>query len=234
MQHKTDMMICCSFGGKAGNFGMKVHNEAAAYYGLDFLYKSFAVESIKDAMAAMRTLKFRGAAVTMPFKEAVRNFIDEETKETRAIGACNTVLLEPVFTNEAYTKAWNLEQKYKLVGHNTDWIAAYKLLSDPKYRLKERKSLIILGNGGYAKAVAYAAQQVEPSVEMITLKRDTWGLIPMLNNNLIFNCTPVENIPVHPSNDFIDCVVGTETGNWLALEQAKEQFFLYTGRAYPF
>lgn len=209
MIHTTDMMICCSFAKKAGNFGMGFHNAAAEKLGLDFLYKSFAVDDIGKAIAAMRTLKFRGAAVSMPYKIEVLKHVDRITESVQSIGASNTIV------NDG-----------SLVAYNTDWLAAQKMLDITRARTG-LKELVILGNGGYAKAVAYAASTVLMPVTNIT--RCNWSSLNSIHEKIVFNCTPVEGVKVDSSNAFVDCVVGTETGNKLALWQAQVQFELFTG-----
>jgi len=214
MIHTTDMMICCSFSKRAGNFGMRFHNAAAQRLGLDFLHKSFSVDDIGKAMEAMRTLNLRGAAVSMPYKIEVLRHVDRVEESTQAIGASNSILNDGGL----------------LTAHNTDWIAARKILEITRSQSNLTK-LVILGDGGYAKAVWYAAKTLELPTTKIT--RHSWASIGELRNKIIFNCTPVEGLRVHESNAFIDCIVGTETGSQLSLWQAREQFFLWTGLEPP-
>lgn len=212
MRYTTDMMICCSFAKKAGNVGMALHNTAAQYYYLNFLYKSFSVDNIEDAIKAMRLLKFRGAGITMPFKVEIIKYLDIVTQEAQNINAVNTVL----------------NDNGKLVGYNTDWIAAIKMI---KREFGNKDAISILGNGGYARAVEYAINKLGHSYRIID--RKLWHTISEIKNQLVFNCTPVENIEVDASNVFIDCLTNTETGKELAIWQAKEQFKLYTGKEFP-
>ena len=51
----------------------------------------------------------------------------------------------------------------------------------------------------------------------------------MLNNKLIYNCTPIVN-NINDSNEYIDCLITTGTGKELAFIQASYQFKLYTGK----
>lgn len=210
MNHTTDMMICCSFAKKAGNFGMRFHNAAAEKLGLDFLYKSFAVDDIGKAIAAMRTLNFRGAAVSMPFKVEVLEHVNRFTESVQVIGAANTIVNEDG----------------SLIAYNTDWGAALKMLESTQAQTG-LKELVILGSGGYARAVAYAAETMLMSTTSIT--RQNWSSLNEVREKIIFNCTPVEGMIVDPSNVYVDCIVGTETGDRLALWQAQEQFELFTG-----
>ena len=91
--------------------------------------------------------------------------------------------------------------------------------------------LYILGNGGYANAVKTAAKSLDYNYKHID--RNNWQDIKSINNSIIYNCTPVENIEVNKSNTFIDCIVTTETGRRLASIQASYQFKLYTKISAP-
>ena len=86
----------------------------------------------------------------------------------------------------------------------------------------EIKSLTILGNGGFSKAVQYACYKLDISHNLIT--RNNWHKIPETTGT-IFNTTPVE---ISTDCDFIDGRPSTETGKELARLQAIEQYKLYT------
>ena len=113
-------------------------NTAFYYYGLNKVYKSFSVDNIQAAVDAVRVLDIKGFAVTMPYNVEVLSYLDDLSDEVFAIGACNTVL----------------NNKGRLSAYNTDVFAAQKMLS----RHDIQKPLFILGNGGYSKAVQYAAK----------------------------------------------------------------------------
>lgn len=213
MRHKNDMMVCGSFAKKAGNLGMAIHNAAAKYHHMDFIYKSFSVDDIKNAIQAMRTLKLRGAGITMPFKSEVIQYLDEVTEDAKNINAVNTVVNEDG----------------KLIGHNTDWQAASKMIEK---KIAKFNVVTILGKGGFAKAVQYAV--FKKSKFWQTIDRETWDKIPHIENSLVFNCTPVEGIKVHASSEFVDCITNTKTGRELAIDQAAIQFELYTGKSFPY
>ena len=201
--------IYCSFAKTAGNTGCQMMNTAFYYYGLNKIYKSFSVNNIEDAVKSVRTLNIKGFAITMPYKVEVLDYVDELSDDVKDIGAANTVI--------------NCDGH--LIAYNTDYLAAKELLIG----MLDIK-LHILGNGGYSKAVQSAARSLEIDYQIIT--RNNWDEINNIRDNVIYNCTPVENIEVDKSNVFIDCIVTTETGNKLANIQASHQFKLYTGIDY--
>jgi len=206
-----DTEIYCSFAKVAGNTGCQMMNSAFYYYGLNKIYKSFSVESIEQAVLAVKTLGIKGFAITMPYKKEVLDFVDE-IDDSASIGAANTVL-----NNNGILKAYN-----------TDYYAAFNTLQK-----HNQEDLYILGNGGYSTAVQAAAKSLSINYEIIT--RESWGKIPSLKNSVIYNCTPVESLDklIRKDNIFIDCLVTTKSGKELATIQASYQFKLYTGKQFP-
>ena len=207
-----DTEIYCSFAEKAGNTGCQMMNTAFFYYGLNKIYKSFSVNNIEEAVNSVRTLNIKGFAITMPYKVDVLKYVDEMDDSVKEIGASNTVL----------------NKNGKLSAYNTDSYAAmiYLELFDNK------KPLYIIGNGGYAKAVKWGAKQNNFNVENIT--RDNWDELFDIKNSVVYNCTPIDITDwIDKSNDFINCLVTTQTGFDLASLQASKQFELYTGLEFP-
>ena len=187
-------------------------NTAFFYYGLNKIYKSFSVNNIEEAVNSVRTLNIKGFAITMPYKVDVLKYVDEMDDSVKEIGASNTVL----------------NKNGKLSAYNTDSYAAmiYLELFDNK------KPLYIIGNGGYAKAVKWGAKQNNFNVENIT--RDNWDELFDIKNSVVYNCTPIDITDwIDKSNDFINCLVTTQTGFDLASMQASKQFELYTGLEFP-
>mgnify|MGYP003116554474 CR=1 FL=1 len=205
-----DTEIYCSFAEKAGNTGCQMMNTAFHYYGLNKIYKSFSVKNIEDAVQAVKTLGIKGFAITMPFKTKVVPWCSDWTDNVTSIGAANTVINE----------------NGRLIAHNTDYLAAKTILDE-----FVGKDLYILGGGGYAAAVHVAARDLGYTPNIIN--RKNWNTIKEIKDSIIYNCTPVENIEVDKSNEFIDCIVTTETGKRLATIQASHQFKLYTGLEFP-
>jgi shikimate dehydrogenase len=205
-----DTSIYGSFAKKAGNKGCILFNNAFEFYGINAIYKSFSVNDIMLAVEAARALDIKGFAVTMPYKIDVLKYVDSHSEEVDEIGAANTVT-----NKDGHLKA-----------HNTDYLAAKTiLLETPK------KPLYILGDGGYSKAVQYAAKSI--GLEYKIIKRSNWEDIGNVVDSTVYNCTPEESIKVSYSNNFIDCLVNSDTGRRLGKIQAGHQFELYTGNPPP-
>ena len=212
-----DTEIYCSFAKNAGNTGCQMMNSAFYYYSLNKIYKSFSVDNIEDAVNAVKTLNIKGFAITMPYKKEILEFVDDVDINVSEIGAANTVI----------------NKSKQLKAYNTDYLAALDYLSYYSNKsYKDWDNFFILGNGGYAAAVKAAANKL--NMEFINITRDNWSLLNDIKNNLVYNCTPLENIQLDLSNIFIDCIVTTNTGRKLATMQASHQFKLYTGLKFPY
>ena len=74
-----------------------MHNAAYAALGLDWAYVPLPVapERVGDAVRGLVALGFAGANVTVPHKQAVIPYLDELTPVARAIGAVNTIVVQP-------------------------------------------------------------------------------------------------------------------------------------------
>ena len=127
----------------------KIHTAALKACGLKGDYSLFPIaphdkQGLKDMLARVRTGEITGLNVTIPHKQNVIELMDELTPTAKTIGAVNTIYL----------------RNGNLVGDNTD---APGFLSDLKRvmfssqsSIENRKSAIVLGAGGSARAVVYA------------------------------------------------------------------------------
>ena len=207
-----DTEIYCSFAKTAGNTGCRMMNTAFYYYGLNKIYKSFSVVSIEDAIISAKTLNIKGFAITMPYKVEVLKYVSDVSPAVAVIEAANTIL-----NNNGHLRAYN-----------TDAHAALTFLG----RYNKQKKLYIVGGGGYYRAVKWAALSHGFDIEQIT--RDNWSDIKNIKFSIIYNCTPVNIEPmIDKSNEFINCLVESETGEKLAALQASKQFELYTNLEWP-
>ena len=117
-----------------------MQNIAFQSLNLDGVFLAFRVESksLKSVLDGIRNLDIPGFNVTIPHKVAVMQYLDEVDANAKAIGAVNTVV----------------NRRGKLVGYNTDGVAAFTVLkeisSDPT-----GKKIVLLGAGGAAKALAF-------------------------------------------------------------------------------
>jgi shikimate dehydrogenase len=112
------------------------------HHGLDVRYERWETPEAELAAAVdrLRTASVLGANVTIPCKEKIMPLLDELSDTAARIGAVNTVV----------------NRSGRLMGFNTDaegFVSA--LLEEAKYRLRNRKA-VVLGAGGVARAVVFA------------------------------------------------------------------------------
>ncbi|WP_353197718.1 shikimate dehydrogenase [Parapedobacter defluvii] len=130
-----------------------------------------------------------GVNVTIPYKVAVMDYLDQLAPEASAIGAVNCIRIERPDKGETF-----------LTGYNTDvygFTESLKPLLRPEHRLA-----LVLGNGGAAKAVTYALSQlgigysvVSRSATASQYSYDQLDAGTMANHLLIINTTPLGTYP---------------------------------------
>lgn len=204
-----DTKIYCSFSENAGNKGCQFFNSAFLKYNINAIYKSFSVNNIDNALNCAKFLKFNGCAIAMPFKKRAFELVDEKDVSVINSESVNTIVFD--------------YDSNKLKGYNTDYYATEKLLEN----YIEHKMIYVLGNGGLSSSVK--AKSKEMGFDVVNIIRNDWHKIRELKSSLIFNCTPVTNITLNKSNTFIDCIIGTFTGDLFHKHQSRKQFEIYTG-----
>lgn len=208
-----DTKIYCSFSKNAGNKGCQFFNAAFYKYNINAIYKSFSVNNIEDALNSAKILKFSGCAIAMPFKKKAYEIVDYNDISALNSESVNTILFD--------------YESNRLSGYNTDYYATGKMLES---KLEKYKTIYVLGNGGLAGSVK--AKSKEMGFNVINITRNNWIDISKLKDSLIFNCTPVANINIDITNDYIDCIIGTHTGDLFHQYQSRKQFEIYTGINY--
>lgn len=212
MKFTANTKIYGSFSNNPGTSGSKFFNTYFEKNNLDCIYKPFKLSVFdEDVITAMRLLKIKGVGVSMPFKKIAYTLSLTDDEATKEIQAVNTLVLKN--DNIVY-------------GYNTDWISVKRELERVQGSISKNR-VIILGRGGYAAAVRYAAAQLNMGHQYIT--REYWHDIVTLRDELIFNATPVktEILRLHPSNTILDSSVNSLIGRDLAFYQAVEQLKLY-------
>ncbi len=218
------------------SMGHQVHNRAFLAEKRNAVYVKIPIkkEELADFFKLARALPFRGLSITMPHKQEVLACLDAISEEAQAIGAVNTVLVKE-------GKFW---------GYNTDGEGA--LVALEKMTPIPGKHLVLLGAGGTARAIAYAAQKLGALVTVLNRTEKpgfTHGPLEKLEHldyDILIHATSIgmldENIPIdprwiRPQKAVMDVVLGETpllveakkkgclvvTGESLFLEQAKLQ-----------
>jgi shikimate dehydrogenase len=246
------MTLCISLAARPSNIGTRFHNYLYDRLGLNFVYKAFAPADITAAVAGIRGLPIRGAAVSMPYKEAVIPLLDRMDPSARAIDSVNTIVNDDGV----------------LTGYNTDYIAIVRLLAH--HRVPASHSVLLQGSGGMAKAVAAALRDAGFRTVTIVARNEETGRaladlygfgwqseVGSSTADLIVNVTPLGMAGAdEASQSFADATVAAAqevfdvvalpsetplikaaraagkpviTGAEVIAIQAEEQFVLYTG-----
>jgi len=136
-----DSELYALLGGKSilNSLSPFLHNTAFRNKGKDALIVPLPSESIEVALANMRLLGVKGAAITLPLKEDVLPYLSSQSTDVQKIGACNTIV--------ARDGGW--------AGYNTDADgferSALEFLGRKDFK---GMKVTLVGAGGAAKSVA--------------------------------------------------------------------------------
>ncbi|MEE8450032.1 MAG: shikimate dehydrogenase [Thermodesulfobacteriota bacterium] len=140
----------------AASVSPRLHNRAFQAHRVNALYLAFDVRPgcLAAAIAALKSLSFLGANITIPYKEEAIRYLDALSDEVELVGAVNTVALE----------------RGRLVGYNTDgqgFLHSLRLEAD--FSVQGKKTLLI-GAGGAARSLV-ASLMTERAGEIWVLNR---------------------------------------------------------------
>ena len=96
------------------------------------------VSDLSDFIKGVRAMNIRGVSCTIPHKMEIMKYLDKVDSVAKKIGAVNTIV----------------NANGVLKGYNTDWIGIVTPLE--KVISLQNKTIVLLGAGGAARAVAYA------------------------------------------------------------------------------
>lgn len=183
-----------------------IHNPAFRQVGLNKVMVPIQIPQghLRDDFEALGFLNLRGISVTIPHKEDVRQFLTSQDKAVELTGACNTLVRD---------------ENNKWVGHNTDYRAAVEsieralggVLAGGASPLMD-KTVMVLGAGGVARAVAFGlarrgaivtiANRTEERAihlaEEVGCRTTSWEMRASTPADILVNCT---SIGMHPDVD---------------------------------
>lgn len=165
-----------------------IMNTALRRENVNGVYLALHAKTLKDLIYCAREIPLHGLSITMPYKQAILDYLDNTDTHTSKIGACNTVVRG---------------QDGKLYGFNTDAAGIVRPL-EQRISLESSK-ILVLGAGGAARAAAFGlrergaevwilnrsaapAQKLARQAKARTIKRADLGKISF---DVIINATPV-------------------------------------------
>lgn len=149
-----------------------------SFCGLDYSLRELPPEKLSEFV---KSRKFDGLNVTMPYKKPIVPLLDEVDGIAEKTGAVNTVL----------------NKNGKLIGYNTDYYGMKYALEAAKITLKG-KDVLILGSGGAGiVAEKLAIDEGAASVEIVSRngKLNYENIYDREKTQVIINATPVGTFP---------------------------------------
>jgi shikimate dehydrogenase len=134
-----------------------MHNAAIDALGIDYCYVAFQVrpENVGEAVNGLRGFGILGLNVTIPYKLAVMEHVDQISEEALAVGAVNTIHNEDG----------------SLTGHNTDVYGVTVAIERVAGMTLFPESCVVLGAGGAARAATYALGRRDEVKQITILNR---------------------------------------------------------------
>lgn len=138
--------------------------------------------SLCELKNIVKSKKFRGLNVTIPYKKVVLPYCDKLDSIAKKIGSVNTLIVN---------------EKGLLIGYNTDYLGLKYTIERSKICLKNKK-VVILGDGGTsATAKVLAEDMCAREVLIVSLFTDLnyKTIYNHLNADVVINTTPVGMYP---------------------------------------
>ncbi len=213
-----------------------LHNAAFAELGLDWTFAAFEVAEgeLGRALAGLRERGISGLSVTMPHKDAAARLADELTDAAARLGAVNCLVPDGD----------------RLIGHNTDGGGFLDGLAHDAGIDVAGRSLLVLGAGGAARAVAEACgtagaaevvvanRTVERASTAAALAGPVGRAVPLADAgaaaesaDVVVNATPIgmgsdDGVPIAPDllrigQVAVDLIYHPPETSWLATLRAR-------------
>lgn len=232
-----------------------IMNTALRRENVNGVYLPLHAKTLKDLIHCVREIPLHGLSITMPYKQAIIEHLDNTDAHSAKIGACNTVVRG---------------QDGKLYGFNTDIAGVIRPLEQ---RVSiEKAKVLVLGAGGAARAAVFGLKELGAEVWIVNrtsakaqklarqAKARTVKRTDLRKNafDVIINATPVgmgntkdcplkdEEIQARVVFDMVYDPVETHllqvarakgitviTGVEMFVQQAARQFEIWTGKPAP-
>jgi 3-dehydroquinate dehydratase / shikimate dehydrogenase len=120
-----------------------IMNAAFRRENVNGVFLALHAKTLKDLLVCVREIPIHGLSVTMPYKEAILQHLDNTDSHTTKVGACNTVVRA---------------QDGKLYGFNTDTAGVVRPL-ERRLNTLEGARILVLGAGGAARAAVFGLKE---------------------------------------------------------------------------
>ena len=156
------------------SFSKPIHNALSDY---SYEYKELLENELEDFLEER---DFDGINVTIPYKTAVMEYLDEISPEAEKIGAVNTIV----------------NKGGKLCGYNTDYYGFCYMIKEAESEISG-KDVAVIGKGGAAKTIVCVCEDMgAKSISIITREDINSGnMARFYNAQIVVNATPVGMYP---------------------------------------
>lgn len=139
-----------------------MQNAAFLHHKLNWAYVPLPVHPnhrFEAALKGLASMGFRGANVTVPYKENAAAHADEISKEGKAIGAVNTLIVN---------------EHGKVFGENTDAPGFLAHLAEEEVEV-QGSHVAVIGAGGAARAIVYALIEAHAKEVLVINRNEARG-----------------------------------------------------------
>jgi len=161
----------------------------------NFRYENYPLKDINDLPNLLKqNPQIIGLNVTIPYKQSVLKFVENEDEIVKKTGATNTLVISFGRIVKAYnTDVYGFCQSFK------------------KNIMPQHKSALILGTGGASRSVAYVLEQLKIPYLYVsrnpknkqTISYNALDKNIILSHQIIINTTPVGTYPNFDEKPFI-------------------------------
>jgi len=154
----------------------------------DASYQQFEIDDIDKVREVFRTQGLQGINVTIPYKQAIIQYLDDLDHSAKNVGAVNVI---------------KLLKDGRKIGYNSDYYG-FKLSLERWADLPSIQRAFILGSGGASKAVQAVLQDLNIPFQIVSRSTGKGDITyEEINNNktayeqhqLIINATPLGTFP---------------------------------------
>jgi 3-dehydroquinate dehydratase/shikimate dehydrogenase len=230
-------------------------NAALRRESVNAVYLSLHAKSLKDLLACVRDIPIRGLSITMPYKQAILDALENSDPLTRQIGACNTVVRSLDgklygFNTDVGGIVAPLEQRMHLAGARVLVIGAGGVARAAVFGLKAKGAEVFVTNRTPEKAQSLARQAKAKYLKRADVAKNSFDVIinatpvgmgngkqsPLeekeLNTKYVFDLvyTPAETKLIKMARTKnIQVIPGLE----MFVQQGARQFEIWTGKPAP-
>ncbi len=163
-------------------------NTALRRESINAVYLHLHAHTMKDLMHCVREIPIHGLSITMPFKEAIMEHLDNTDALSAKVGACNTVVRSQDgklygFNTDVFGVLRPLEQRISLDGARILVIGAGGAARAAVFGLRERNAQVFIMNRSAGPAEKLARQAKAKYIQRSALKK--------MDFDVIINATPI-------------------------------------------